>query len=127
MLILAADHLKVHKKITDIRIALVRTLGHGLSGDTLQFLRYLVVQPGDRRRFAVKNRIANVTLRRSGKSRLAGAHIDDILERPFAGGVSAFGAISDNDFYPPLKGVRVGDGSVTVHVLVIDSLGVSPE
>jgi hypothetical protein len=53
--------------------------------------------------------------------------IADILERPYAPGVSAFGAISDNLYYPDLEGVRVGgDGkSFTVNVLMINSLGIT--
>ena len=53
--------------------------------------------------------------------------IDDIMERPFAGGVSAFGAISDNLYYPPMRGVGIDDaaGMIRVHVLAIDSLGVT--
>jgi len=53
--------------------------------------------------------------------------IDDILAKPFAAGISAFGAISDNLFYPELKGVHVGpDGdSFIVNVLIINSLGVT--
>ncbi len=50
--------------------------------------------------------------------------VDDILERPFAGGVSAFGSISDNVYLPFMKGVqRHDDESVTVWTLVITSLG----
>lgn len=50
--------------------------------------------------------------------------IDDILERPFAGGVSAFGAITDNIYLPFMKGVqRNEDDSVTVWTLTITSLG----
>lgn len=50
--------------------------------------------------------------------------IDDILERPFAGGVSAFGAITDNVYLPFMEGVRRHeDASVTVWTLVITSLG----
>jgi hypothetical protein len=36
--------------------------------------------------------------------------INDLMENPFAGGVSAFSAISDNYFFPPLEGVKV-DGN----------------
>jgi hypothetical protein len=53
--------------------------------------------------------------------------IEDILERPFAGGVSAFGAISDNDFYPRLRGVEVDEEGdrFTVHTLSVNCLGVT--
>jgi len=53
--------------------------------------------------------------------------ISDILSKPFAAGISTFGAITDNYFYPDLKGVRIGsDGkSFTVNVLVINSLGIT--
>jgi len=53
--------------------------------------------------------------------------IDDILSKPFAPGVSAFGAITDNLYYPDLKGVQKGsDGkSFTVHVLYINCLGIT--
>ncbi len=53
--------------------------------------------------------------------------IHDILTNPFAAGVSAFGAISDNYFYPDMKGVSVGkDGkSFIVNVLIVDSLGIT--
>ena len=51
--------------------------------------------------------------------------IDDIMEDPFAGGVSAFGAITDNIYLPTMKGVRVDDGAGRIHtsVLTINSLG----
>ncbi len=51
--------------------------------------------------------------------------ISDIVENPFAGGISAFGAITDNCFIPFIKGVE-GDfenNRVIVNVLVINSLG----
>jgi len=53
--------------------------------------------------------------------------IDDILERPFAGGVAAFGAITDNYIYPDLKGVSWNseEKTATAHVLVVNSLGVT--
>jgi fructose-1,6-bisphosphatase/sedoheptulose 1,7-bisphosphatase-like protein len=52
--------------------------------------------------------------------------ITDILEHPFAGGVSAFCAISDNYYLPPLEGVKVDDagGLITANTLMINSLGV---
>lgn len=51
--------------------------------------------------------------------------VEDILDDPFAGGISAFGAITDNLYVPFLRGVRVDEGSDTidVSVLVVDSLG----
>jgi len=51
--------------------------------------------------------------------------IRDILERPFAGGISAFAAISDNYFMPELKGVTIdrGQGLITTNTLMINSLG----
>ena len=52
--------------------------------------------------------------------------IKDVLERPFAGGVSAFSAISDNFFLPELKGVKLDQetGLITTNTLMINSLGV---
>lgn len=52
--------------------------------------------------------------------------IEDILERPFAGGISAFSAISDNYYFPELKGVAVDrdQGIITTNTLIINSLGV---
>jgi fructose-1,6-bisphosphatase/sedoheptulose 1,7-bisphosphatase-like protein len=51
--------------------------------------------------------------------------IDDIMEQPFAGGVSAFCAISDNYFLPQLEGVKVNreQGVIRTHTLMINSLG----
>ncbi len=51
--------------------------------------------------------------------------ISDILEDPLAGGISAFGAISDNYFYPDLKGVYVEPNGKMIHtnIMVINSLG----
>jgi len=51
--------------------------------------------------------------------------IRDILEEPFAGGVSAFGAITDNAYLPFMKGVSADreNKSVTSWTLVINSLG----
>jgi len=51
--------------------------------------------------------------------------IDDIIEDPFAGGVSAFGAITDNYHLPVMKGVRVDEssGRLITNVLVVNSLG----
>lgn len=51
--------------------------------------------------------------------------INDIMERPFAGGVSAFSSISDNYFLPQLEGVRIDheQGLITTNTLTINSLG----
>ncbi len=52
--------------------------------------------------------------------------VDDIVEDPFAGGISAFGAITDSYFIPAMKGVTFNEekGDIYVNVLVINSLGV---
>jgi len=52
--------------------------------------------------------------------------IRDILDDPFAGGVSAFTAISDSYYLPELEGVRVdaAKGTITTNTLTINSLGV---
>ena len=52
--------------------------------------------------------------------------IEDIIEDPFAGGISAFGAITDNYFLPFMHGVRTDlpDEQVSVCVLTVNSLGV---
>ncbi len=51
--------------------------------------------------------------------------IADILEDPFKGGISAFGAITDNYFLPFMTGVGidVSDNIISVNVLTINSLG----
>lgn len=51
--------------------------------------------------------------------------VDDIVEEPFAGGISAFGAITDNYFIPEMKGVKYNEksGKIEVNILVINSLG----
>jgi len=51
--------------------------------------------------------------------------VNDIMERPFAGGVSGFGAISDNYFLPQLEGVKIDreKGLITTNTLMINSLG----
>jgi len=51
--------------------------------------------------------------------------ISDIIEDPFAGGVSAFGAISDNYLMPLLKGVEADHekGTISVNALTVNSLG----
>ncbi|HDL03334.1 MAG TPA: fructose-bisphosphatase class II, partial [candidate division Zixibacteria bacterium] len=52
--------------------------------------------------------------------------IRDIMEDPFAGGISTFGAITDNYYLPYLEGVSYNedDNTVTVNTLVINSLGI---
>jgi len=52
--------------------------------------------------------------------------IKDIMEDPFAGGIAAFGAISDNYFYPDMKGVACDREKDIVHVNVftVNSLGI---
>ncbi|MBD3170114.1 MAG: fructose-bisphosphatase class II [candidate division Zixibacteria bacterium] len=52
--------------------------------------------------------------------------IGDIIEDPFAGGISAFGAISDSYFYPPMKGVSADskNDTVNVHTMTVNSLGI---
>jgi fructose-1,6-bisphosphatase/sedoheptulose 1,7-bisphosphatase-like protein len=51
--------------------------------------------------------------------------VNDIMDQPFAGGVSAFGAISDNYFLPQLEGVKIDreKGLITTNTLMINSLG----
>ncbi|MEA3358086.1 MAG: fructose-bisphosphatase class II [Thermodesulfobacteriota bacterium] len=51
--------------------------------------------------------------------------VDDIMEKPFAGGVSAFCAISDNYFLPQLQGVMIDreNGLIDTDTLMINSLG----
>ena len=50
----------------------------------------------------------------------------DIIDDPFAGGISAFGAITDNYFIPFMEGVRADakNNRISVTVLAINSLGV---
>jgi hypothetical protein len=52
--------------------------------------------------------------------------IKDILEEPFAGGISAFGAITDNYYLPILEGVKINreNKQVQVNVLSVNSLGI---
>ncbi len=53
--------------------------------------------------------------------------ISDIIEDPYAGGISAFGAITDNYYIPMAKGV-VGDkdkNEISVNVIIVNSLGVT--
>jgi len=51
--------------------------------------------------------------------------VDDLMENAFAGGVSAFSAISDNYFLPQLEGVTIDHkrGVITTNTLMINSLG----
>ncbi|MBU8932454.1 MAG: fructose-bisphosphatase class II [candidate division Zixibacteria bacterium] len=53
--------------------------------------------------------------------------IHDIIENPYSGGISAFGSITDSYYLPFLKGVKADEeaGTITVTVLVINSLGVT--
>ncbi len=53
--------------------------------------------------------------------------VKDIMEDPYAGGVSAFTAISDNYFLPQLKGISIDreKGTITTHTLLINSMGVT--
>lgn len=52
--------------------------------------------------------------------------IQDIMEDPFAGGISAFGAITDNYYLPYLEAVSHNEenSTVMVNTLVINSLGI---
>ncbi|MFH1893396.1 MAG: fructose-bisphosphatase class II [Candidatus Zixiibacteriota bacterium] len=52
--------------------------------------------------------------------------VKDIMEDPFAGGIAAFGAISDNYFYPDMKGVTCDRDKDLAHVnvFIVNSLGV---
>ncbi len=52
--------------------------------------------------------------------------IEDIVDDPFAGGISAFGAITDNYYLPFIKGVTFDKDKnrVSVSVLTVNSLGV---
>lgn len=50
----------------------------------------------------------------------------DILDDPFAGGISAFGAITDNYYFPAMKQVEANhqENSISVDVAVVNSLGI---
>ena len=52
--------------------------------------------------------------------------IKDILDDPFAGGISAFGCITDNYYLPFMEGVKTNreDNTVSVNVLAVNSLGI---
>ncbi len=51
--------------------------------------------------------------------------LEDIMDNPFAGGVSAFCSISDNYYLPQLKGIVIDEGSglITTNTLMVNSLG----
>ena len=51
--------------------------------------------------------------------------VGDILDDPFAGGIAAFGCITDSIFLPFMKGVIINDKDHTIecNVLVVTSLG----
>jgi hypothetical protein len=51
--------------------------------------------------------------------------IADIIDDPYAGGISAFGAITDNYYIPYLDGVKVTPekGTISVNVMSVNSLG----
>jgi fructose-1,6-bisphosphatase/sedoheptulose 1,7-bisphosphatase-like protein len=51
--------------------------------------------------------------------------VDDLMDEPFAGGVSAFCAISDSYFLPQLEGVKIDhdSGLITTNTLMVNSLG----
>lgn len=52
--------------------------------------------------------------------------IYDIIDDPFAGGISAFGAITDNIYIPSMTGVEADkeNNRVSVNVLMVNSLGI---
>ncbi|MDH4157277.1 MAG: fructose-bisphosphatase class II, partial [candidate division Zixibacteria bacterium] len=52
--------------------------------------------------------------------------IADIIDDPFAGGISAFGGITDNYLIPNMKGVQADPetGRIGVSVLTVNSLGI---
>ena len=49
----------------------------------------------------------------------------DLMERPFAGGVSAFCAISDNYFFPQLEGAKIDHDKnlLSTNTIMVNSLG----
>lgn len=51
--------------------------------------------------------------------------VGDILDDPFAGGIAAFGCITDSIFLPFMKGVTINENKNTIecNVLVVTSLG----
>ncbi len=52
--------------------------------------------------------------------------ISDILDNPFAGGIAAFGGITDNYHMPLMHGVKIDSATNTIKVavLVVNSLGI---
>jgi hypothetical protein len=52
--------------------------------------------------------------------------IKDILEDPFAGGISAFGSITDNYYLPFMDGVKVDheNNTIMVYAMAVNSLGI---
>lgn len=52
--------------------------------------------------------------------------IEDIIDNPFAGGISAFGAITDNFHFPDMRAAAAvpGENLITTDTLVINSLGI---
>lgn len=52
--------------------------------------------------------------------------VSDIVEDPFAGGISAFGAITDNYYIPMIKGVESNPDKKTIdaNVITVNSLGI---
>jgi len=51
--------------------------------------------------------------------------VGDILEDPYAGGIAAYGCITDNIFLPFMKGVEINEKNDTIecNVLVVTSIG----
>jgi fructose-1,6-bisphosphatase/sedoheptulose 1,7-bisphosphatase-like protein len=51
--------------------------------------------------------------------------VGDILDDPFAGGIAAYGCITDNLFLPFMRGVEIdeGNGTIESNVLVVTSIG----
>ncbi|MGH8016670.1 MAG: fructose-bisphosphatase class II, partial [Candidatus Zixiibacteriota bacterium] len=51
--------------------------------------------------------------------------VGDILDDPFAGGIAAYGCITDNIFLPFMKGVTIqeNEGTIECNVLVVTSIG----
>ncbi|MFH1700262.1 MAG: fructose-bisphosphatase class II [Candidatus Zixiibacteriota bacterium] len=52
--------------------------------------------------------------------------VSDIVEDPFAGGISAFGAITDNYYIPMVTGVEANPDkkTINVNVITVNSLGI---
>lgn len=53
--------------------------------------------------------------------------IEDVVEEPFAGGIAAFGGITDNLHFPGLQGVNIDDkkGELEVYVLTVECTGIT--